>query len=296
MMFRLQQRCLQRLGHQALQAATLVVFATAFAAVFAFCAPRAHAEERIVVDLSRYDVPVSTGFSGARLLLFGASPRGDSEAESFESDILIKVRGPLQSYTMSRKQRVFGLWMDSARWQISSAPAFFQILTSQNDDNWFEDFERRRNAFSFRDLSLPLSSAQPQDVESSEKQQENQEAKQETRQEDQQAFRSAFLRHQVSKGLYGELPNSIERLGNNLFRVSLTLPPGLPTGTYIVETFLIEEGKLTSAQATPLFVRRAGGSAFVFAFAERYSFLYGFCAVLIALCAGIVANRLFARP
>ena len=258
--------------------------------VLALFARQPHAEERIVVDLSRYDVPVSTGFSGAKLLLFGASPKGDSG----EADILIKVRGPLQSYTMSQKERVFGLWLNGARRHISSAPAFFQILTSQSDDNWFEDFERRRNTFSFRDLSIPVSSVHPP-AAARQKPEQNKEEQQEQQQE-QQVFRSAFLRHQVSKGLYGELPNSIERLGNNLFRVNLTLPSGLPTGTYIVETFLIEEGKLTSAQATPLFVRRAGGSAFVFAFAERYSFLYGFCAVLIALCAGIVANRLFARP
>ncbi len=253
-------------------------------------AEQASAEELLVVDLSRYDVPISTGFSGAKLLLFGASPKSDSG----EADILIKVRGPLQSYTMARKKRVFGLWLDGARRHISSAPAFFQILTSQNDDNWFEDFERRRNAFSFRDLSIPVSSARPQATARQEQLHEPPQKKQEAQQE-QQAFRSAFLRHQVSKGLYGELPNSIERLGNNLFRVNLTLPSGLPTGTYIVETFLIQQGKLTSAQATPLFVRRGGGNAFIFAFAERYSFLYGFCAVLIAVFAGIVANRLFAQ-
>ena len=270
---------------------------------FAFFAAESVAEERIVVDLSRYDVPVSTGFSGASLLLFGATPKGDGSAASIEADILIKVRGPLQSYTISRKARVFGLWLDGDRHHISSAPAFFQILTSQNDDNWFEDFERRRNAFSFRDLSISLSRAQPHKAESQgmdeakdeAKQQAKDEAKQQAQDQEQQAFRSAFLRHQVSKGLYGDLPNSIERLGNNLFRVNLTLPPGLPTGTYIVETFLIEGGKISSAQATPLFVRRAGGSAFIFAFAERYGFLYGFCAVLIALFAGILANRLFAR-
>ncbi len=258
----------------------LATLAATFALALAFFAQLPSAEERIVVDLSRYDVPVSTGFSGAKLLLFGASPQGDSG----EADILIKVRGPLQSYTMSRKERVFGLWLEGTRRHISSAPAFFQILTSQNDDNWFESFERRRNIFSFRDLPIPMSSAQISGVDKVEQQKE------------QQNFRDAFLRRQGRLGLYGERPNSIERLGNNLFRVDLTLPSGLPTGTYIVETFLLEEGKLTSAQATPLFVRRAGGNAFIFAFAERYSFLYGFCAVLIALFAGIVANRLFARP
>ncbi len=265
----------------------LATFVATSAVALAVVVAPSFAEERIVVDLSRYDVPVSTGFSGARLLLFGASPQGDSG----DADILIKVRGPLQSYTMSRKERVFGLWRNGARRHISSAPAFFQILTSQNEDNWFEDFERRRNAFSFRNLSVSVKSAPPRSADTPARQQEQLREQQ----QEQQAFRSAFLRLQGRKGLYGKLPNSIERLGNNLFRVNLTLPPGLPTGTYIVETFLIEEGKLSSAQATPLFVRRAGGSAFIFAFAERYSFLYGFCAVLIALLAGVVANRLFAR-
>lgn len=235
-----------------------------------FLPHRLLAEERIVVDLARYDVPISTGFSGAELLLFGASPG--------EGDILIKVSGPAQSYLVMRKQRFAGLWMNGERVRVVGAPAFFHVLTSgSGEDDWLSSFKSSRRDFSIKDLYVDmlgtgelLSSA-----------------------DERQMFRDAFVRSQRELLLYGERPNSIERLGNNLFRANLSLPAGLPTGTYIVETFLVEEGRLLSAQSTPLFVRRSGSAAFVFEFAERYSFLYGFCAVLLALAAGFLANRLF---
>ncbi len=228
------------------------------------------AEERIVVDLARYDVPISTGFSGAELLLFGASPG--------EGDILIKVSGPAQNYLVMRKQRFAGLWMSGERVRVLGAPAFFHVLSSgRNGDNWLSSFESSRMDFSIKDLYVDIVGADGQLGSSAERQQ----------------FRDAFVRSQRDLLLYGESRNSIERLGNNLFRANLSLPAGLPTGTYIVETFLVNEGKLLSAQSTPLFVRRSGSAALVFDFAERYSFLYGLCAVLLALAAGFLANRLF---
>ena len=235
-----------------------------------FLPPRVLAEEQIVVDLARYDIPISTGFSGAELLLFGASPG--------EGDILIKVSGPAQSYLVMRKERFAGLWMNGERVRVEGAPAFFQVLTSgSSDDNWFSSFESSRRGFSISDLHVDIVGASERQDFASERQE----------------FRDAFVRSRRGLQLYGERPNSIERLGNNLFRANLSLPAGLPTGTYIVETFLVAEGRLLSAQSTPLFVRRSGSAAFVFEFAERYSFLYGFCAVLLALAAGFLANRLF---
>lgn len=237
---------------------------------FSLSPARVYAEERIVVDLARYDVPISTGFSGSNLLLFGAAP-GDG-------DILVKLRGPAQNYLVLEKKRFAGLWLNGERTRIDSAPAFFHIFTSGDEgDDWLSSFEKARNDFSLKDLRINVSPDKSQFYSYSKN----------------QRFRDAFIRRQRNLGLYGERPKSIDKLGNNLFRVLLTLPAGLPTGTYIIETFLVSEGKVLSAQATPLFVRRSGSGAVVFNFAEQFSFLYGFCAVVLALAAGFLANRLF---
>ena len=70
--------------------------------VFAI-APQVHAL-RLAADLSSKEVAISTGFSGAELLLFGAT-------EGY-GDIVVTVLGPLRDEVFRRKPRVNKLHED----------------------------------------------------------------------------------------------------------------------------------------------------------------------------------------
>lgn len=64
----------------------------------------------------------------------------------------------------------------------------------------------------------------------------------------------------------------------------------MPTGTYLVEVFLIRDKDVVSGQTTPLVVSKVGIDAEVSAFSYRLPGLYGAIAVLTAMVAGWLAS------
>ena len=67
------------------------------------------------------------------------------------------------------------------------------------------------------------------------------------------------------------------------------------SGTYTVDVFLVREGEVVAAQATPLVVSKIGVGADMADIAHRYAALYGIIAVLVAGMAGWLAGIIFRR-
>ena len=67
------------------------------------------AKNQIVADLSQDNVEISTDFLGAKILLFGAyeGKKGD--------DIIIVVTGPKGLVTVQKKEKVFGIWVNTQK-------------------------------------------------------------------------------------------------------------------------------------------------------------------------------------
>ena len=100
-------------ARRALQAAVLTM------ALAAANAP-AGAQD-LVVDLSDPVVAVTTGFAGARLVLFGATEgRGD---------LIVIVRGPSQNAVVRRKEKVAGVWVNRAQFVFADGSCHFLSQT-----------------------------------------------------------------------------------------------------------------------------------------------------------------------
>jgi uncharacterized protein (TIGR02186 family) len=84
-------------------------------------------------------------------------------------------------------------------------------------------------------------------------------------------------------------------LGERLFRTLVEFPANVPTGTYRATTYLLVDGRVESAQTTPLIINKAGLEAEVFDFAHNQSALYGVIAILVALVAGWLAHVAFRK-
>ena len=64
----------------------------------------------------------------------------------------------------------------------------------------------------------------------------------------------------------------------------------MPTGTYLVEVFLVRDKDVVSGQTTPLVVSKVGIDAEVSDFSHRQPGFYGAIAVLTAMVAGWLAS------
>lgn len=222
--------------------------------------------QSLVVDLSDHRIAITAGFSGAEVLAFGAV-----EAPG---DVVVVVRGPQRPATMHRKARIAGIWINTASMTFDQVPSFYAVASSRPLEEIASDSVLTRNQIGVENLrlDLPRAKASPNVAKS---------------------WRAALIRNQQNNGLYTREVERIGFLGKRLFSTRITFPANVPTGTYRATTYLLVDGRVESAQTTPLIINKAGLEAEVFIFAHEQSALYGIIAILIALVAGWLAHVAF---
>ena len=228
----------------------------------------ARAAEPLVADLSDHLVAITTGFSGADVLLFGATDQ--------EGDVVVVVRGASRSLIMHRKNRVLGVWVNTASMTFDRVPSFYAIAASGPLNEIADRQVLARHELGLENIRLDLPKAKASANV----------AKQ---------WRDALLRNQASANLYQTAVRPVSFLGNRLFRAEFHLPANVPTGAYQVQVYLLHDGRMISAQTTPLIVSKIGLQAEVYDFAQNQGALYGVIAILIALVAGWLGNVAFRR-
>ncbi len=222
----------------------------------------------LVADLSRHLVAISTGFAGADVLLFGAT-EGDG-------DVVVIVRGPDRPVVVHRKSRVLGIWVNTAEMAFDRAPSFYAISSSRPLAEIAPSTLLARHQMGLDNLRLELTRAK-------------------VSAEVAQGWRAGLIRNHEAQGLYRAGVGRVTFLGNRLFRAEFDLPSNVRTGTYQVEVFHLQGGRVVSAQTTPLQVSKVGAEAVVYDFAYQHSALYGMIAILVALVAGWAAHMAFRK-
>ncbi|MGY9004608.1 MAG: TIGR02186 family protein [Alphaproteobacteria bacterium] len=237
-----------------------------FSALFANFSGPARAQG-LVADLSRHEVNITTGFVGTDVLLFGAV--------EVEGDVIVVVRGPNKRTVVRHKSRVGGIWINNSEVSFANAPTFYRVASTRPVEDLLKRADRTRHRIGLDNLRLrPERAGDPKRLAS---------------------FRAGLIRNKVRSGVYGDKPGRVALLGPHLFRSTLYFPANVPTGTYLVEVYLVRNGSVISAQTTPLRVAKAGLGAEIYQFAHRNSALYGIIAILIALLAGWLAGVVFRK-
>lgn len=241
--------------------------ATAFVVcLMLLMAPRVAAPV-LVADLSNHLVSITTGFTGADILLFGATEG--------EGDVTVVVRGPAATKIVRRKSRVAGIWINRAEMTFTDVPSFYAVAANRPMDEFVPESVGSRHEIGLEHLRLNTRDG----GESAEFPE----------------FRAALIRNMQKDNLYTRQPTQIAFLGNRLFRTDVHFPANAPVGTYTVAVYLLNNGDVVSAEITPLVVSKVGFSARVFDFAHRHSMAYGVLAILIAVVAGWAASVVFRK-
>jgi uncharacterized protein (TIGR02186 family) len=221
----------------------------------------------LVVDLSNHLVAISTGFTGTDVLLFGAIEN--------KGDVVITVRGPERDMIVRRKERKAGIWINTKSAYVRNVPTYYATAASR-------PIELIANDRLFASYHIGLQNQRFVTTMNGDD-------------TDDSLYRDALLRNMEYIGLFNDKPAKISFLSNQLFRTDVHFPANTPTGTYVIDVYLIRDGRIASIKSTPLVVSKTGVSADVYDFAHRYSALYGIIAVIIAGIAGWVASVLFRK-
>ncbi|WP_417805262.1 TIGR02186 family protein [Thalassospira lucentensis] len=223
--------------------------------------------DALVVDLSNHLVAITTGFTGTDVLLFGAVQN--------EGDVIVTVRGPDQDMVVRRKERTLGIWVNRESATFKNVPTYYASASNRPmdiiaNDNVLQDYRiglKHQRFIATNDIP----------------------------QAEQKTYRDALVRNMQNVGLFNQRPAKISFLSNQLFRTDIHFPANTPTGTYMINVYLIRDGRIASVKTTPLVVSKTGVSAEVYDFAHRYSALYGIIAVIIAVISGWIASVVFRK-
>jgi uncharacterized protein (TIGR02186 family) len=109
------------------------------------------------------------------------------------------------------------------------------------------------------------------------------------------AFHEAIIRQQREASLFISAERGVTLLAQTLFRANLTFPANVPVGDYRVEAYLLKDGRIISAQSSPLSINKTGIERSLYILAHQASYLYGFIAVALAVLAGWIAGLLFRK-
>jgi uncharacterized protein (TIGR02186 family) len=229
------------------------------------CSESTARAEGLVADLTSHLIAITTGFTGASVVLFGAT---DGPA-----DVVVAVRGPEREMTVRRKSRVAGIWVNTQQVTFANVPSFYAVAASRPVADILSPAAAAFYHLGIANLKLVAATPAPSVVVD--------------------VFRTALERTQQEAGLFVERMGKVDFLGEQLFRATITFPSNVPTGTYLVEVFLVRDKDIVSGQTTPLVVSKVGVDASVFEFSTRQPGFYGAIAVLTAVVAGWLASLPF---
>jgi uncharacterized protein (TIGR02186 family) len=231
----------------------------------------------LVPDVSQRDIEIVYSFTGAELLLFGAIVYPDGHIpgpREKPAEIVVVVKGPVQSVMMREKEKVAGIWVNAARMRYRSAPSFYAIASSRPIEQLVD--ERTRAIFELGLGSLQLSPASGNPDE-------------------QARFAAGLSDLKGRAGLYYEAPGQVEITGGVLYRARITIPARVPVGRFTAETFLIQDGRVVAAAVREIDIRKSGFERFVARAADRASWWYGLTAVALSVLFGWGAGAIWRR-
>ena len=251
-------------------------------------APALGASGRLVADLSRENVDITSGYHGTDLLLFGAY-----EGEPGD-DLVVIVRGPSTDIIQRRKENRLGIWVNVETLVWQNAPAFYHLFSTRKlgDIASRQVLRQTRVGTDSLDLRRVARVAGPGNGHHGQSEQPV---------IPQVAYRGTtrqmegLMRNMHNDGLWATRPDSIERQQDTLFRVELALPSNVPTGSYIIRVLHFRDGVALSERTTDMNVAKAGVSGLIYRFAHEQSLFYGIFAVCFAVAAGFLAAVAFRR-
>lgn len=236
---------------------------------------QAHADPRLVPDVSQRSIEIKYSFTGEQLLLFGAILYPGQRLPSERADIVVVLKGPMRPMILREKQRVAGIWVNADSVRFRTAPGFYAIGSSRPIDKIVDERTAAIYELGLGNLSMsPTGFGESSRLE---------------------RFEAGLIDLYRRTGLFYDNPAAVEISEGVLYRARIPVPARVPEGSYTAETYLISGGRVLAVASRPVDIRKTGFERFVADAAENYGFLYGIVAVLISLSLGYAAGMWFQR-
>ena len=229
----------------------------------------AFAKDNLVTDLSESTVEISSTFSGAEILLFGAYDGQKND------DIIVVVSGQKGDIKVDKKEKKFGIWMITKSIKFLNIPKYYYIASNRKIKEITNKTEIKKRKLDLNSFELKNDKIDYKNLD--------------------KKWYEALKRNMKKKQFWKIEENSITLNKNTLFRKTLSLPSNVSTGMYNVKILHYRKGNLISQEESKIKIDKTGISANIYNIAQNFSAIYGIIAVIVALFFGWFTNFIFRR-
>ncbi|MBO0904206.1 TIGR02186 family protein [Jiella sp. MQZ13P-4] len=307
------------LGLGAIRRPAVLALASGFAFAPLPALAQQEGNETFEIGLSTGTISITSDFTGARLVVFGALDNADPKLlRQQRYDIVVVLVGPRSPVVVREKERTFGLWINRGSETFDAVPGSYALAATRPLGDVARRELRERLSLGIEDLRLdrapaagpPGTAADPalDDPDPAKGQANVSLGERRARasvgggpvpESDENGpggrYAEALKRIREAKGLYNQSVGTVQFVSPTLFRADLYLPADLPTGTHMARAYLFRSGVFIRESSEPLYVRKSGFESYIDDVATRYGVLYGIVAVLLAIFTGWFGRLVFKR-
>jgi uncharacterized protein (TIGR02186 family) len=237
-------------------------------------------QERVEADVSTRTIEVTSGYSGAEIVVFGTVENSrQPSAESGFYDVVVIVEGMPTPLIARKKSRVAGLWVNSSSMSFASVPSYYAIASTRPVEEFVDTHVLDELSIGFDRVRM-VAAGQPDTRISSAELLD---------------FKSAVVRLKQGQNLFLRYDYGVGFTGRSLFRSTIELPANVPVGPLTARVYLFREGELISRYQSRVVLSREGVERVLHDFAFGQPLLYGLFTVAVALSVGFVASAVFRR-
>lgn len=233
--------------------------------------------EEVVLGLSQDEVAITATFDGSQILVFGAVKRQKPIPPGPPLQVVVAVSGPSEPVLVRRKERRFGIWVNTDSILIDSAPSFYKVATSAPFDTTLTDVQDLQYRVSIERAIQSVGATFGTAAGSG----------------GAQDFTEAVIRIRTNKDLYKIVENAVKVDQQTLFRTAIDMPASVTEGDYSIRIFLTRSGEVVSLYETQIDVRKVGLERWLYNLSREMPLIYGLMSLAIAIAAGWGAATAF---
>ena len=235
------------------------------------------AAERLVSQVSRQEVAITSSFSGETLTLFGSiEPEAGAEQKYVEGPfhVIITVTGPTQNRVARRKTNQLGIWINTHTAVFEDFPSFYQVLSDTRIDEITD-------ATTLAQKAIPLDSQARYSAR--------------TGWWEALVFGNELVRLMQEKGQFRLNEQGVVFRSDTFYFAQVALPSDAPPGPYLAHTYVFKDKVLIAEKSDGFSVRKIGFERFLGLASKEQPLLYGVICVALALFTGWLGGVVFRR-
>ena len=227
--------------------------------------------DKAYFDLSEKKIKIKADFNGKEVIIFGLADKN--------YDTVIILKGPKKNATISFKERVFGIWIKTKKFEYDNIPSIFFIASSSPINNILDEKTIRTMGLNFKNFDYTTLDNSINNAKLYEKSLYN--------------WNNNFIRKQKNNNFYKKY--ELQIVDEKMFKTRVFFPPNTIPGTYKINIFQVKNKKIHKQDTKTIVVEKTGIGSTIYKFAQTNPALYGILCIIFAIITGVVAATAFRR-